>query len=220
MAGVENLSNSPAFLILASLGAVLAVSDWVAVWKGRSSIRAITKPAPMVVLIAVAMILDPADATIRGVFVVGLVLSLAGDVFLLQTGNRWFLAGLASFLLAHLAYVAGLILAPTSVWGLLAGVAVMLTTGGVWGRRVVGAVAAGGASGLMGPVVTYLVMISTMVVAAFGTGAGWAIAGASLFYISDSILAWDRFVDPLEFGPVAVIVTYHLAQVSLVVWLI
>lgn len=213
------MSNSPALLILASLGVVLAVSDWVAVWQGRPPIRAITKPAPMVVLIAVAIMLDPADATIRGIFVVGLALSLVGDIFLLPTGEGWFLAGLGSFLLAHVAYIVGLLLAPTTIWGILAGVAVMLTTGGVWGRRVVGAVAADGNRGLMGPVVAYLIVISTMVVAAFGTGAWWAIAGASLFFISDSVLAWDRFVEPLEFGPVAVMVTYHLAQVSLVVWL-
>jgi uncharacterized membrane protein YhhN len=217
---VEDLSNSPTLVVLVAFGVVLAMADWVAVGMGRHAVRAITKPTPMVVFIVVAMTLDPTDATIRGVFVVGLVLSLTGDIFLLPTGERWFLAGLTSFLLAHVAYIVGLLLAPTTVWGILAGVAVMLTTGTVWGRRVVGAVTADRTRSLIWPVVAYLIVISTMVVAAFGTGARWAIAGASLFYISDSILAWDRFVKPLEFGPVAVMVTYHLAQVSLVVWLI
>ncbi len=44
------------------------------------------------------------------------VLSLAGDVFLMLP-EKWFVAGLGSFLLGHLAYIVGLQLAPRSwVW--------------------------------------------------------------------------------------------------------
>jgi len=38
--------------------------------------------------------------------------------------------------------------------------------------------------------------------------------------VSDAILALDRFVRPRRFGSLAVMVTYHVAQVLLVVGLL
>lgn len=77
----------------------------------------------------------------------------------------------------------------------------------VVGRRILAAVRAGDSSALALPVAAYLLVISVMVVSAFGTGAVLAIVGASLFYLSDAILAWDRFVTTLNHGPVVVMVT-------------
>jgi uncharacterized membrane protein YhhN len=37
-------------------------------------------------------------------------------------------------------------------------------------------------------------------------------AGALLFFISDAILAWYRFVTPLKYGRLANMVVYHTAQ--------
>lgn len=54
-----------------------------------------------------------------------------------------------------------------------------------------------------------------MVVAALGAGPLLAAVGALLFFASDSILAWRRFVTPLRWGGVAVMGTYHLAQACL-----
>jgi uncharacterized membrane protein YhhN len=65
------------------------------------------------------------------------------------------------------------------------------------------------------PVIAYILVISTMVVAAVGTLSPLAIAGAVLFYASDATLGWNRFVRPLPRGDLAVMVTYHLAQILL-----
>ena len=65
----------------------------------------------MVALIVAALATDGAPAAVRAWFVAGLVLSLAGDVALLLP-DRWFIAGLASFLLAHVAYIAGMVQLP------------------------------------------------------------------------------------------------------------
>jgi len=59
-----------------------------------------------------------------------------------------------------------------------------------------------------------------MVVCACATGRPLAIAGALLFYASDATLAWNRFVERHEYGDTAVMVTYHLAQMLLVLSLI
>jgi uncharacterized membrane protein YhhN len=45
-------------------------------------------------------------------------------------------------------------------------------------------------------------------------------AGGVLFLASDTVLAHDRFVRRLHPGPLAVIVSYHLAQLLIVIGLI
>jgi uncharacterized membrane protein YhhN len=203
------------------LGATLssACVDWWATWHQRRHVRFVAKPLTLALLIATALALTPADPAIRAVMVVGLVFSLGGDVFLMLP-ERWFVAGLASFLVGHVAYVVGLQMAPTSVAWTVVGLVVVVASVAVVGRRIVAGVAAGDHRSLVGPVVAYLVVISAMVVSAFGTAAIWAIVGACSFYASDATLAWNRFLEPRRFGPLAVMVTYHLGQIGLVCWLV
>jgi uncharacterized membrane protein YhhN len=40
--------------------------------------------------------------------------------------------------------------------------------------------------------------------------------GAVLFYASDALIAWNRFVQPRPWMPLAIIVTYHVGQAALV----
>lgn len=205
---------------LAGVALAIAVVDWWATWLGRTSVRYVAKPGALVALIGVAVTLDPSvSPTIRAWMVAGLVLSLAGDVFLMLD-EKWFVAGLASFLVGHLAYVVGLQLAPTSVAASLLGMAIVLAALAIVGRKIVSGVAAGDQRDMVPPVIAYLVVISIMVVSAFGTQAAWAVVGASLFYASDATLAWNRFLQPRRFGPLAVMVTYHLGQAGLVAWLV
>jgi uncharacterized membrane protein YhhN len=55
------------------------------------------------------------------------------------------------------------------------------------------------------------------------TRSGWQVQaalavslGAVLFFISDSILAWDRFVNPLSNARLKNMVTYHLGQIGII----
>jgi hypothetical protein len=59
-----------------------------------------------------------------------------------------------------------------------------------------------------------------MVVSAFGVATFFAVLGALLFYVSDAVLGWTRFVSDLRRGRVVVMVTYHLGQAGLVLALI
>jgi len=204
----------------AALAVVFALTDWWAVVAERMTVRYVAKPATLAALIGVAATLDPSvSPAVRAWMVVGLVFSLGGDVFLMLD-EKWFVAGLASFLLGHVSYIVAMQIAHGSWVALLVGLVVVALGVGLIGRRVVAGVAAGDHADMKLPVVGYLTVISVMVISAFGTAAPWAIVGALLFYASDATLAWNRFLTPLKHGNLAVMVTYHLAQASLVAWLV
>jgi len=85
---------------------------------------------------------------------------------------------------------------------------------------IVRGVVARGHRELVGPVIAYMAVLSAMFVIALGTLNPLAGLGAGLFFCSDAMLAWNRFVRPLAWGPPAVIVTYHLGQGLLVLSLV
>ena len=127
-----------------ALFAVLAVADWVAVVRDDHRMRWVTKPGALVALIGAAVALVPFDGTVRVWMVVGLVLSLGGDVFLLLRNEKvGFPLGLVSFLLGHVAYVVGMAQAFES--GILLAVGLVLVVVGmaVVGRPIVGSVRRG-----------------------------------------------------------------------------
>lgn len=201
------------------VAAVAAAANW---WSKRAEHRSTerwSKPAVLLALIGVAIALDPVDTSVRAWFVVALALSLAGDVFLLGAG-RWFLAGLAAFLAAHLAYIGGFAVAGRERWWTLVPAVVVITTlSATAGRRIVTCASRQDAA-LRGPVMAYLAVISAMVLVASVTGTWLAIVGAFLFLASDTVLGWREFVDRRPWMPVTVMVTYHLAQGSLVLSLV
>jgi hypothetical protein len=59
-----------------------------------------------------------------------------------------------------------------------------------------------------------------MVACALATGNVLAGVGASLFFASDALIAWNRFVIPVRWAPVAIMVTYHVGQAGLVTSLV
>ena len=87
------------------------------------------------------------------------------------------------------------------------------------GIRVVRAVR-DSAPDLVLPVAAYVSVISLMVACATGLGNAWAVAGAWLFFVSDALIGETRFVRPRAYGPLAIIVTYHVGQALWVVSLV
>jgi uncharacterized membrane protein YhhN len=190
------------------------VGDWVAVARADKALEYVCKPAVMVALVGVALALEPTAAGRRDWFVAALVLSVLGDVFLMLPRDL-FVAGLGSFLLAHIAYVVGFRVdgGSAGAWA-LAAIAV-LAVDVVLARPVLAAVRREHRD-LMVPVVAYMLVISAMVSAALATGVAVAIVGAVLFFASDTLIAWNRFVAPRRWMPLAIIVTYHVGQTGLV----
>jgi uncharacterized membrane protein YhhN len=204
--------------VLLALTLASAVVDWIAAHHHNTTARYVFKPLTLVLLIATALALDPADPTVRGWFVVALLFSLAGDIFLMLPGDL-FVPGLASFLVAHLAYVVGFVAGGLEPAGVVAGVALVAVGYLVVGRRLIGAVQRSEPA-LAPPVLAYMGVISAMLVCAVGSLIPVAIAGGVLFYLSDSLIGWGRFVKAHPWGGVAVMVTYHLGQVLLVLSLV
>ena len=85
-----------------------------------------------------------------------------------------------------------------------------------WGARWSRPLAREGGPALGGAVTAYMVVIGAMVVTAWATGHPLVALGATVFMVSDAVLALDRFVRARRFGSLAVMVTYHLGQVLIV----
>ncbi len=194
---------------------MVALLDWVAVGTDRRQAEYALKPLTMVGLIGVAMTLDTAHPVARGAVVVALVLSLSGDVCLMVPRDL-FVPGLASFLAGHVAYIVAMVLVGAWSSGLWVGLAIVVVAVVVLGPRILRGAGAESPA-LRAPVTAYLGVISLMVVTAFGTGAPAVAVGALLFYVSDAVLGWTRFVRDIARGRVAVMVSYHLGQAFLVV---
>ena len=92
-------------------------------------------------------------------------------------------------------------------------------------RKIVSSIRAKGQTRLVYPVIVYSIVITVMLYAAMTTisnpewttrAAFFVSAGAFLFYISDLILAWNKFVSPIQNGRILNIATYHLGQIGLI----
>lgn len=207
-----------AFLLLA-LALATACVDWLAVQQENKPLEYVCKPLTMVLLVGSAMALDPNQPAVRAWFVAALVLSLAGDVFLMLPKDL-FVFGLGSFLLGHIAYIVGMHVDGVEGPRFLVGIVVVMAVLAVIGTMVLRGVRAGPDRKLAGPVVAYMFVISAMVASAIGVGHLTGIAGASLFYVSDALIAWNRFLRETRHARLAIMVTYHLAQMGLVLSLV
>jgi len=172
----------------------------------------------MVGLIAVALTLRPVSSAEQAWFVVALVLGLASDVFLMLPRDM-FLAGLVAALVEHLAYIAGFRTRDFQMTLFLVAVLIAVLSVIVFLPPIVRALRAS-LPQLVWPVLAYVAVFVVMVASAGGTGSLVALAGALLFFYSDAILAWNRFVKPLPMGRIVNIVPYHLGVALLVLSLI
>lgn len=145
---------------------------------------------------------------------VALLLHSAGDVLIEVAPLA---AAMAAFLLGHLAYVAlflprRALLRETALWRRLA--AAYLPLHGV----VLLALVLPSAGPLRAPLVVYaLGLLAMAATASLARAPAWLPLGALLFVASDSLLAYDLFVQPLAIADVLVWPTYWIGQALLTV---
>ena len=200
---------SIAFMVAAG---VAAVGNWVSVARHHQRGIYVSKPLTLLLMIGAAITLDPVSSSMRAWFLVALAFSLAGDVFLMLPTDA-FIAGLASFLLAHVAYVVGINQSSDGHWLLAIPVALVAA---VLGNRLVRGIRAKGHPELVVPVAAYVLTILAMVSSAVASGNVVGAIGALLFMTSDALIGESRFVHARTWQPVAIMVTYHVAQGLLV----
>ena len=209
----------------------VAVVDWVAVAKGWKKTEYIAKPVTMVLLFGYLALAGGFGATPLIFFGLGILFSLAGDIFLMVSyarfSNRWFLAGLAAFLLAHATYIVGLNIpfgAASPIWAIGLSIILALTAARIL-QRILAGVREKGLLRLVFPVVAYGTVITLMLMSAILTlyrldwktsASGLVSLGAILFYFSDITLAWNKFVKPVRNGRVINMALYHLGQIGLI----
>ncbi len=149
------------------------------------------------------------------ILLAGLMLSLCGDLALTGVSQRAFMLGLASFLVAHLAYIVAFsVLGLNHKWMLSAAVPAIVVA-----MLIAAWLAPHTPPELVMPVRAYTIVISVMVVAAVGSrGAGGptlAVIGALLFYVSDVSVAAQRLVQ-MDFPTyVAGLPLYYAGQLCL-----
>lgn len=171
------------------------------------------KPLTIVLLLLLAALATGAHGPrYQWAIVLGLACSLAGDVFLMLPGNR-FVPGLASFLLAHLAYLAAF------SSGVPIGAAPALLVPFLVVMTALLRVLWSGLGRYRLPVLFYSAAIVLMVGQAWGRnrllpgpGAMLAAVGAALFMVSDGILALNRFRRPFPEAQLLVMSSYVAAQ--------
>jgi uncharacterized membrane protein YhhN len=110
------------------------------------------------------------------------------------------------------------------IWSLGIAVILALTSARIL-RRILAGVRQKGLRRLVRPVGIYGTVITLMLLSAlltlnsstWNTSASVLVAlGAALFYLSDVLLAWNKFVNPVKFGRLVNIIPYHLGQFVLI----
>ena len=168
------------------------------------------KLIPMIFIITLALLTKaPRAKTYYTLISIGLVFCAIGDYTI-----QWFIVGLIFFLIGHLFYIAAFLSAKEqqSPKSLLAGlilygtVMAIIIAGGLWqDGDVIMAIAVTG----------YISVILTMGWTAWRTKSNYAMIGAILFIISDSVLALNKFTVAIPAASEIIMITYYSAQVLL-----
>lgn len=203
--------------IALGLLAVAALCDWGAVASDERRVEDWAKPAVLVLMIALTLLLPlgpTATSATRAWVVLALTLSLVGDVLLLPRLDQ-FVFGLGAFLVGHLAYAPAL--APLAASGLTIVIVavVLLVPALVLGRRIASAAAAQHGDELGRAVTVYIGAVGLTAVLAVATLEPTVALGGLAFMVSDTVLGWDRFVEPIPQGRAITHVTYHFGQFGL-----
>jgi uncharacterized membrane protein YhhN len=204
---------------------IFAFLEAIAVSRNLQRLEYVAKPAVMICLFLWLYTATSLQGNALW-FGLGVLLSLVGDVLLMFASDRFFLLGLAAFLLTHLFYIAGFreAAANISAWSLI-WLAFIAINASRLIRRIVEVMRLHREDKLVLPVVIYGIVISIMLYAAMSTiydqswktsAAFFVSLGAILFVASDAILAWMRFVSPVKNGRVWNIALYYLGQIGII----
>ncbi|GAK02650.1 putative membrane protein [Geomicrobium sp. JCM 19037] len=168
------------------------------------------KVIPMVLIIIYGLNIRTKGS---GVLVmIGVTVCTVADVAIAYS----FIAGLVIFLIGHLFYIPAFWHARKREANRVFAVGIIFIYIVLIGFFIIRALVESGDMSMVVPVVLYIGVIGSMGITAMLTRNRLVIFGAALFIISDSFLAWNRFVEPLELSHVLIMATYYSAQYFIV----
>jgi uncharacterized membrane protein YhhN len=202
---------------------LIVLFDIIAILVGFGWLHSIAKPLLMPALV---LMVYSGNLNIPGkkLILTGLFFSWLGDVFLLIESHNalFFIFGLASFFITHICYIGYFLSINSSEPSLLKkqplyilfvlcyGAALVLLLYPYLGELKI-------------PVVLYAAIICSMLLCSIHIYLKVElpcnrnfIAGALLFVLSDSLLAINKFYNPLPFAGIAIMLTYCAAQYFIV----
>jgi uncharacterized membrane protein YhhN len=189
----------------------------------QEEIARVVKPFLLPILL-VAVYFSESFKT-KKIVMTALIFSWIGDVILLfaDKGEIYFILGLVAFLISHLFYIVlfnkqTIIKSISNKLSFGAGIGLIL----IYFSVMIGTLGPKLGS-LTLPVVIYAVVISTMLYYALKGSYQWnsipynsVLIGAVFFISSDSILAFNKFYHPIPQASFSIMITYLLAQYSIV----
>lgn len=191
----------------------VAVLDVVGIIYQIPDLRFIFKP---LILLFLLVLYSFSVSDRNKVYILALLFSFFGDVFLLFSGELHFILGLISFLIAHLLFIRIILkrIKNTSIPTLLGSSILFL----VFFCLLI-FILRNSLGELLIPVIIYGLTISTFGVVSLidylntkSLKSLWMLAGAIVFVVSDSVLAINKFYDQKLLFQVVVMSTYVLAQ--------
>lgn len=202
--------------------AVVFVAELIVITLNLTQLNVVVKPLIMISLAAYYLASAQQRSTL---FLVAIFFCWVGDVLLLFKPELFFIAGLVAFLTGHVLYILcyqrmrlneskNPLLGPQKVRFalpiILAGTGLVVVLFPVLGDLKI-------------PVMVYALVITIMALQAlfrFGytTNKSFALVfiGAILFMVSDSLLAINKFLMPIQFASLFIMTTYMVAQYLIV----
>jgi len=177
---------------------------------GNAILYKITKGIPVFSLLLFLVIFD-FNTDYRLLIMAALFFSLAGDLFLLS--EKRFLYGVVAFLVSHVFYFIAFV-NETENFNFLIFAPIILFTGSYFLI-----IKKSLKSKMVIPIAVYVTVISLMLwsaanlfFASENNNSLIIFIAAILFTISDSVLAWNKFVNKFKFAQLIILPTYYAAQ--------
>lgn len=187
-------TNTTRLMILMGISAISVIFYLFADSKKIAKGRVLGKMTAASCFIILALLMGASQSTFGQIMMAAFFFCWLGDLFLLSREQKWFLSGLVSFLIGHLAFTFAFYQRGIETKAILFPTLCVIFSGLLIGYWLLPKVS----KEMKVPVLVYMIAIITMVVCAFGThhhtSNGTIPLAALVFMVSDIYVARDQFV--------------------------
>ncbi|RYM34574.1 lysoplasmalogenase [Brumimicrobium glaciale] len=201
-------------MILEAISLTILFSAIIAIFfrqRKNNKMFSIFKPLTTILIISLAAIMHlESPTTYSTLLIVSLIFALIGDIFLI--GEKYFLQGLSSFLIAHIIFTVAFTDLFGFSWEILP-LVILIIIGALFFNSLRKYL-----HKFTIPVLVYLIVILIMNWQAIGLlyhNQSFAIIGLAIgsifFTFSDAIIAFDKFKKPIKNAEILILSTYWIA---------